>query len=555
MNLLNNPFYILGVSTRHSSQDILIAAEEKSLLIDDNDCVNAKKILTNPRQRIAAELAWLPGVSPARTLDVSEKIVSAPRELIQNIWSFEPLSRCNIISTLIEKNLKNIPQEHVKKWIIVLAEAYERIEIDSIIDFLNEDRSIAKIAKIQNIDDVENELDNRKQFLVSVSMQLLRSVKNPDKVLADILDTMLIKNDDIPLLLEYMVDDYRLEVQKYLDKYGEKLNKYIENIKKQADIVKGSSSQLSIMIDQFVEVLTQWDQLAQPIQLISKNRGIDEDMSCFMADRIRDTALYLANTYGLHEEAKIISERMSIVFQELPQFSETVNDDLSSLEEIIANKNKAIEEDEEWKRSITLDIEFGKIFKDRLIITPQVFVFNKTKYLLSAITRLRWGVYTHSTNGIRDHTSYGVWVGTRDKIVNIECSLKLELDSTSKERYGTVINKLWRAVGVRLMFETLSRLSSGETVTYGRNGLRVDKDGIYLIRNKFFGANESIHCRWEEFTYSGYQGSLHITSRKEKKICGQLSYRDDDNTHILESILDFLFKDGNHIKLRQGAFK
>jgi len=555
MNLLNNPFYCLGVSTRDNNQKILIAAEEQSLLIDSDVCMNAKAILTNPRQRISAEISWLPGLAPGRTTDVIKQIADDPSELVRSINNYNPLVRCNISGSYIEHHFNTLSQDSAKKWIIYIAETYELIDLNDIVLVLNEDRTVAKVAKIQNYDDVETELDSRKQFLVSVSMRLIRAAKEPDIILADILQATLDKNGEIPNLLECMVEDYRLEVQKYLEQYEEKLDAIIENITKQADLIEGPSKQLTIMIDQFIDVLTQWDQIAQPIQLVSQSRGVDDDMSYAMARKTRDMSLYLANSHGLHAEAKKISKLSSSVFQELPQFSETLEQDVSALDGIISDKNKSEEDDEEWARSISLNIEFGKIFKDKLVITPLNFTFNNSTFPLSDITRLRWGTYTHTTNGIKDHTSHAVWVGTRDKLIKIECSLKLELDSTSRERFGTVINKLWRAVGVKLLFQTLSNLSNNKTVSFGRNDLQVNKDGIYLMRHKFFGADEPVHCRWEEFTYSGFAGNLNITSRNDEKVKAQLSYRDDDNTHILESLLDYLFKDGNHLKLRQGVFK
>src|ERR1700674_1234730 len=102
MNLLNNPFFCLGVSTRDNNQKILVAAEEQSLLIDSDVCMNAKAILTNPRQRIAAEISWLPGLAPGRTLDVIKQIADDPSELVRSINNYNPLVRCNISGSYIE---------------------------------------------------------------------------------------------------------------------------------------------------------------------------------------------------------------------------------------------------------------------------------------------------------------------------------------------------------------------------------------------------------------------------------------------------------------------
>ena len=69
-NLLQNPFYILNATQRDNRQRIIALAEEQSLLSDADKCMAARAELTNPRKRISAEVAWLPGVVPERVYDI-----------------------------------------------------------------------------------------------------------------------------------------------------------------------------------------------------------------------------------------------------------------------------------------------------------------------------------------------------------------------------------------------------------------------------------------------------------------------------------------------------
>lgn len=70
MDLFENPFHILGATPLDDIHKIGELAEERSLLSDVDECMNAKSILTNPRKRVAAEVAWLPGVNPNRANDM-----------------------------------------------------------------------------------------------------------------------------------------------------------------------------------------------------------------------------------------------------------------------------------------------------------------------------------------------------------------------------------------------------------------------------------------------------------------------------------------------------
>lgn len=61
--LNKSPFAVLGVTTRDDRRRIVELAEEKSLELDHELCQKARSDLTNPRTRLSAEIAWLPGVS------------------------------------------------------------------------------------------------------------------------------------------------------------------------------------------------------------------------------------------------------------------------------------------------------------------------------------------------------------------------------------------------------------------------------------------------------------------------------------------------------------
>jgi hypothetical protein len=65
-SLHRNPFWMLWASTRDHSRRIIELADEKALTLDAEDCERARATLTTPRTRLAAELSWLPGVSPSR---------------------------------------------------------------------------------------------------------------------------------------------------------------------------------------------------------------------------------------------------------------------------------------------------------------------------------------------------------------------------------------------------------------------------------------------------------------------------------------------------------
>jgi hypothetical protein len=73
-SLHRNPFWVLWASTRDNSRRIIELADEKALTLDAEDCEKARATLTIPRTRLAAELGWLPGVSPSRAWQIATAI-------------------------------------------------------------------------------------------------------------------------------------------------------------------------------------------------------------------------------------------------------------------------------------------------------------------------------------------------------------------------------------------------------------------------------------------------------------------------------------------------
>ena len=47
-----------------NGQRIIELAEERSLFQDVDKCTNARATLMHPRNRLAAEIAWMPGTDP-----------------------------------------------------------------------------------------------------------------------------------------------------------------------------------------------------------------------------------------------------------------------------------------------------------------------------------------------------------------------------------------------------------------------------------------------------------------------------------------------------------
>ena len=106
--------------------------------------------------------------------------------------------------------------------------------------------------------------------------------------------------------------------------------------------------------------------------------------------------------------------------------------------------------------------------------------------------------------------------------------------------YSTFIDKLWRAVCVRLLTEMLQALRDGRDLYFGDAILH--DDGITLVKRKIFGSNEKVRYSWSRVHVWSANGSFCIGAKDDKKVNACISYMYGANTHILEQAISMGFK-------------
>jgi hypothetical protein len=411
---------------------------------------------------------------------------------------------------------------------------------------INEDRQIAKIPVIQDVENIKQEMQTRREYMTHTMKNCLNDTKAPDKVLTEIVTKTTSDGTQLPpVLIEKLTDKYQIEVQRYLDQIVGQIKNIISNIEKQP------KQMFEYQMPNLYKYLKAWDQIAQPVQLIQHSKGIDDPHSRELAQDLRSMAVNLANSYEMHAEAKQITKIVADTFKELPQFVEKVSQDITVLEDILKRKTQSEEEERQWRKECSLDVELGTIFKKRLVITPDIIRFKNEQILANEVTKVRWGATAtkHSVNYIPTGTSYSfsIQISSNQKAIHVEPS--------DQSLYNMIVERIWKVVCVRLISDTLKRLSDGDHVNFGNGDAIINKDGITLKKHKIFGRSEPYFAKWEELSIRNGNGTFIVEATNDKSIGAELSYKDIDNVHILEALLRFLWKDGNCYKLRDGEFK
>lgn len=533
--LHQTPFVILGVTTRDDRRRIVELAEEKSLELDHDACQKARSDLTNPRNRLSAEVAWFPGVSPRKASQLVESLHQDPMA-IRNESGLPTLARLNLLAAAFEAVEGGHDAADLADFILEVACLVEELNPDDVLRDINEDRAVSGFPEIRALDQIEAELAERKRYYRNAIKDALDRL--PSVILIQIMTKMVDKvtaggNRHAPELLDELVDSYEVETQGFLQKEAENARMLINAAR---DSASAGEAAIKPLVDKLYAVVRNWDKVAQPIQLSAKARGIVHDASRDLAYAIRSLAIDLFNDHDMLGTTQRLTDLNQELFAEIPDVAERMEEDVGALADIIQERKAEATRKEESAREITYSAEIGMVFKDTLSISPNGITWKGQSFPLDAITRVRWGGVRKSVNGISTGTDYTIAFG--DKRSEAVVELK------RKEVFNTFTDKLWRAVCVRLLGDMLEYLKAGHDLRFG--DALIHDEGVTLVKHTFgggfFGTNEKVRCSWSQIHVWDADGSFFIGAKNDKKIYVGIPYIQVANTHILEQAIRMAFK-------------
>lgn len=539
MDILQNPFHILNASTRDKRQRIIELAEARSLLIDSSECTQARSDLTIPRKRLSAEISWLPGVSPTNSEKVvrwlSTPIQSLPQSLTSN--SLSPLARANILASGLQR-LADHNADNLIQWTRELARAFELIEAAELCTLINEERIVSGFPAVKDLSMVEREIKERRRHYREVIKSSLNNLSTRELVEAI---TALVESETNngerhgPVLINDLVELFEVEAQSFFEKEMRNIELLVEELRTAADTDQPDSI-LAPIVSQLIKVVKNWDIVAQPIQVSTKSLGLDHEVSHQVAGLVREVAIHIMNEHGKLDFSQQLTTMLQDVFDEVGEIAERLAEDISVLDDIAEQRVRLIEDaknqSEEWRKEISYEASVGVLIKDKLRISPEGIEWKGRKWDLDNITWVRWGGTRHSLNGIPTGTSYNIVFGNSTDHSSIELR--------KQDIYNNFVDRLWRAVGTRLMIEFLEGLRDGMKFWFGAT--MIEDRGIELERKKLFSRNERVFCQWGEMVIWNGPGVFCMGKKDEKKLAAAFSYQDDNNIHVLEAAIRAFWK-------------
>ena len=335
MDLLENEFWLLGATIRDDRRRLMSLAEEKSLLADESLISSARNVVTHPRKRLGAEIAWLPGVAPARATELVKQLQTDPHQTLEQ-ENIPALVRANLLVAILNQKTAKHDDQYLTKMIIKIATVFDEINPEDVLTIINEDRSVSGFPAVVDIHAIESEIDNRRRYYRTVILDASKasSDNHSVKVITVVVDSVTkYGNKPAPLLIDDLVDAYEVEAQSNLDNKEETIKEYIEQIRVFAN--DGAADEILLpIVDQLNQAVHQWDSIAQPIQVSTKSRGLEHPASVRLAGMVRDVAIHLFNQHDKLEFSQKIITNLQKRFAEVVKVADMTETDATTLDDI-----------------------------------------------------------------------------------------------------------------------------------------------------------------------------------------------------------------------------
>ncbi|MDP3113910.1 MAG: hypothetical protein Q8M98_03945 [Candidatus Cloacimonadaceae bacterium] len=347
MDLLSNPFYILGASTYDNRKRLLEISEEKSLFIDASICAAAKSDLLNPQKRLFAEISWLPGIKPS---EVSTIIQSLNDYNLDDglICKMSSMAKVNYLNSYLI-NCGFTDSDRISNLMVKIAISYDEIDFQETADLINESREKSGFSAINESTILEPIVNDLRRFYARSIMTALSKLSLISKVktLTDVVESATNKGTRQNfLILDDVVDAYELGQQNFLEQEVVNIKKIVEQVSNAAKSNVPDSS-IEILVQKLIDQVKKWDFYAQPIQISTKSRGLEHTTSASLAYEIRNLAIDLFNSYDKLQLSKKLTTMLSEVFAEVVSIADRTAEDSEALNQINdrrVNEQKLIEE-------------------------------------------------------------------------------------------------------------------------------------------------------------------------------------------------------------------
>jgi hypothetical protein len=445
-----------------------------------------------------------------------------------------PLAKANLIAAAIERFDPTTKTRVWVTWIMELAAAVDATDAEVVLSLLNEDRTVAGFPAVPSVEAVATALDQRRRAYREVVTTALDRMKTAAlvRVVGSLVDVATAKGTRHgPILIDDVIDDYDAGVRSFLEREAENARRLIEAVR---DSAAQGEAVVERLLDGLERVARNWTRVAGPIQVSMRARGQEHVPSRDLANEVRSLAVELANAYGMYEPAQRITRLLQEAFADVVSVAEPLQEDTKVLGDLAEEQRAIRERNEQWAREIAYEAHLGFFSKTALRLSTAGVQWGDRHYPLQSVTRVGWGGTRHSVDFIPTGTTYKILFGDDGSLCTVELG--------DKRVFSDFIDRLWRAIGVRLLVELAQGLRQGNRYQWGSAVL--DDRGIEIPKRRLFRPEERVYATWDRVEVWSADGSFYIGVKGDRSTCVGFSYQEANNAHILEVLIRTAFERG-----------
>jgi hypothetical protein len=546
MDLLGNPFYRIHARAHHNRTKLLELADTCGLVGDPEDSSHALSDLTNPRKRLAAEVAWFPGVSSSQ-IDILLSMLKSPPQLLSSTRTLPPqgMARANLLAAGLKRLEKDDgTPSSVAVWIMEISLAFENTDPETLTMLVNEERVVSGFPEVTDLSAVRGEINERRRYFRSVITSVLNEMKDREH-LETIMKVVRSSTEDgakqAPEVVFDMVDLYEVESKALIAKQEHGLQFLMAHIRDAAERNQ-SDSDIANLIGGILTDFRGWRQVTEPTHICARVRGLKSSRDLLM-NNASDLEVCLASI-GKSNLASALMEGLRKIFADDWDFLERYDeadasgtaqgDAVAVSAEPAAVESSARRAEEPGRlEEIVFDSDVELILREKMKISSEWIEWQGRRWDLASITRMRWGRIPDASGDAHSVTSYRIFWGDNAGFAS--------LDFINGRTYEKLVRGLWRAVGLKLLYKILTFLKEGSSYHFG-SALANDL-GIELARHENPDGGR-VFCKWNELVIMDEPGVLCLGKNDDNGLWADFKYLEEDNINLLENAIRIRVKRG-----------
>lgn len=348
-------FQLLNIAPPATRAEIERAREDAGFDERASDEVLQKAVdaLTTPMSRLREEVAYFWGMSRAE-IEKLPRLCEANTDVGLFCQSMEKasissLAKANLAayfcgsanSGLVIMSMRNVYTMADDLLLRILTDALlslidvqKSIDAEAVGELINSARKKSRVVPLAKHGDIEVALDDlRKKHLEAAGIALCKA-RYPGKLAAEIAEQYRHnKRASGDFVKDLLRGPYTRWAHAHMEPLEKEIDRAVATLRESPD-----DEQALCLIEKKLPV---WDEYAQPLQLIDEGMGFDDKRSKEICNALIDLAMHINNTAELPEVSFRIVKVLNAVFKELPGVAERLADDLTTLEGMAGEKQKA----------------------------------------------------------------------------------------------------------------------------------------------------------------------------------------------------------------------